>query len=177
MEILPWLKIMQEKTPTKQTTKTAKDAKIPFPPTRQITEVPLANKMPQKEKPRTATDKKEKFRKKLLPEFFCAKKHKNFIKKGERQMQKNEAHEKRHDLALENRKVLKATGVCDVEGFDETKVYAMLEGTAFTVCGKNLKVISFSAESGDLRIEGEIDSVTYAPALPRRAGLFARLFR
>lgn len=92
-------------------------------------------------------------------------------------MQKNEAHEKRHDLALENRKVLKATGVCDVECFDETKVYTMLEGTAFTVCGKNLKVISFSAESGDLRIEGEIDSVTYAPALPRRAGLFARLFR
>jgi len=65
---------MQEKTPTKQTTKTAKAAKIPFPPAQQITEVPSANKMPQKEKPRTATDKKRK-----IPEetpsgiFLCPK--------------------------------------------------------------------------------------------------------
>ncbi len=92
-------------------------------------------------------------------------------------MQKNEGLKKRHDLILEDRKVLKATGVCDVEGFDETKVYAMLDGTAFTVGGKGLKVVSFSAESGDLRIEGEIDSVTYTSALSRRAGILARIFR
>ena len=92
-------------------------------------------------------------------------------------MQKNEVIKKRHDLVVEDRKVLKATGICDVEGFDETKVYAMLEGMAFTVCGKGLKVVNFSSESGELRVEGEIDSVTYTSALSRRAGIFARIFR
>lgn len=100
-----------------------------------------------------------------------------FKKRGGGKMQKNEVLKKRHDLILEDRKVLKATGVCDVEGFDDTKVCAMLEDMAFTVGGKGLKVISFSAESGDLRIEGEIDSVAYSAALSRRAGILARIFR
>ena len=93
-------------------------------------------------------------------------------------MQKNEPQaKKKHDLSIEDRKILKATGVCDVEGFDETKVYAMLEGTAFTVTGRGLKVMGFSSETGDLRIEGEIDSVSYTAALSRRAGILARIFR
>ncbi|MBE6899357.1 MAG: hypothetical protein E7479_01650 [Ruminococcaceae bacterium] len=92
-------------------------------------------------------------------------------------MQKNEQQKRKHDFSVEDRRLLKATGVIDVEGFDETKIYAMLEETAFTIGGKDLKVISFSAETGDLRIEGEIDSVTYSPALSRKAGIFARIFR
>lgn len=92
-------------------------------------------------------------------------------------MQKTEQEKRNHNLVLENRKMLKATGVADVEGFDETKIYAMLENLSFTIGGKNLKVISFSAESGNLVVEGEIDSVTYSNALSRKAGLFARIFR
>lgn len=93
-------------------------------------------------------------------------------------MQKNiQGEKRRHDLVIEDRKILKATGVLDVEGFDGTKVFAMLDGTAFTVGGKGLKVTSFSAESGDLRIEGEIDSVTYTADLSRRAGILSRIFR
>ncbi|MBE6893726.1 MAG: sporulation protein [Oscillospiraceae bacterium] len=92
-------------------------------------------------------------------------------------MQKNEQGKRFHNLVLDDRKVLKATGVADVEGFDETKIYAMLENLSFTIGGKNLKVVSFSAESGNLVVEGEIDSVTYSNALSRKAGLFARIFR
>ena len=100
------------------------------------------------------------------------------MKKGEKNMPKNEnAVKKPHDLSIENRKVLKATGVADVEGFDETKILAMLDGMAFTVGGKGLKVVSFSAESGELRVEGEIDSINYSSSLSRRAGILARIFR
>ena len=42
--------------------------------------------------------------------------------KGEKTMQKNEQQKRIHDLSLENRRILKATGVADVEGFDDTKV-------------------------------------------------------
>ena len=82
-----------------------------------------------------------------------------------------------HNVIMNNCEKLTLSGVRDVEGFDETKVYAMLEGMAFTVGGKGLKVVNFSSESGELRIEGEIDSVTYTSAISRRAGIFARIFR
>ena len=91
-------------------------------------------------------------------------------------MQKNEP-KKPHAISIEERKILKATGITDVEGFDETKVYAMLEDMAFTIGGKNLKVVSFSSESGDLAVEGEIDSVSYSRAISRKSGIFARIFR
>lgn len=92
-------------------------------------------------------------------------------------MQKNELPKREHNLTLKNRKSLKATGVSDVEGFDETKIYAMLDGLSFTIGGKNLKVVSFSAESGELIVEGEIDSLTYSNSLSRKAGIFERIFK
>ncbi len=92
-------------------------------------------------------------------------------------MQKNELPKREHNLTLENRKSLKATGVSDVEGFDETKIYAMLDGLSFTIGGKNLKVVSFSAESEELTVEGEIDSLTYSNSLSRKAGIFERIFK
>ena len=92
-------------------------------------------------------------------------------------MQKNETAAKRHDLTIENRKTLKATGVTDVEGFDETKIFAMLDSTAFTIAGKGLKIAEFSKENGELRVEGEINSVTYSNALSRRAGILERIFK
>ena len=92
-------------------------------------------------------------------------------------MQKNGQPEREHSLSLEKRKILTAKGIADVEGFDETKILAMLDGTAFTIGGKNLKIVSFSAETGNLKVEGEIDSVTYSNALSRKAGIFARIFK
>ena len=93
-------------------------------------------------------------------------------------MQKNEQKPKmQHNINLEERNILKATGISDVEGFDDTKIYAMLEGNSLTIGGKNLKVISFSAETGDLRIEGEIDLLEYSAAFSRKAGFFKKVFR
>lgn len=92
-------------------------------------------------------------------------------------MQKSEQTGKPHSFEIEERKVLKATGISDVEEFDETKVYAMLEGVSFTISGKKLKVVSFSNESGNLVVEGEIDSVTYSNSLSKKAGIFERIFR
>ncbi len=132
--------------------------------------------MPPKEKPRIATDN-QKIPKALLSVFFDFILHKIFKRQGGGKMQKNERTEKKHDLSLENRKILKATGVVDVESFDETKIFAMLESKAFSIEGKNLKIANFSAETGDLKVEGEIDSVTYSDALSRKAGIFARIFR
>lgn len=92
-------------------------------------------------------------------------------------MQKNEQQKNPHSVILEERKTLRVTGVVDVEEFDETRVCAMLEGSSFDICGKNLRVLGFSAESGELSVEGEIDSLSYSAPFSKKAGIIARIFR
>ena len=101
------------------------------------------------------------------------------IRTGEYSVQKNNRSDHvPHSFSLEkDRTILCAEGIKDVESFDDKTVFAMPEGLRMTVKGKDLKVTAFSAESGKLCIEGEIDSVTYAPALSRKAGFFAKIFR
>ena len=77
----------------------------------------------------------------------------------------------------QNRTLLKATGVEEVEGFDEKTVLAMIDGFRMTVKGKELKVSGFSVEDGELTVEGCIDGISYSPALSRRAGILAKVFR
>lgn len=94
-------------------------------------------------------------------------------------MQKNNQSEHiPHSFSLEkDRTILCAEGIKDVESFDDKTVFAMPEGLRMTIKGKELKVTAFSAESGRLCIEGKIDSVTYTPALSRKAGIFEKIFR
>ena len=82
-----------------------------------------------------------------------------------------------HNLSLKDRKKLHADGVKDVESFDEDTVMAMLEDRKMIIKGKHLKVESFSSESGDLCVGGEIDSVNYTTELSRRAGLLSRVLK
>ena len=98
---------------------------------------------------------------------------------GEHSVQKNnkEAHIP-HSFSLEkDRTLLLAQGICDVDGFDDKTVFAMPYGLRMTIKGSGLKVTEFSAESGKLAVEGKIESVTYSPALARKAGFFAKIFR
>ncbi|MGN0626352.1 MAG: YabP/YqfC family sporulation protein [Oscillospiraceae bacterium] len=92
-------------------------------------------------------------------------------------MPQQEKREIPHSLILEKKEKLKATGVLDVEGFDENSVSAMLSDSMMTVKGRRLKVIGFSEESGELSVEGEIDSVSYQAKLSRKAGILARVFK
>ncbi len=83
-----------------------------------------------------------------------------------------------HSFSLENdRTLLVAQGIRDVDGFDDKTVFAMPDGLRMTIKGSLLKVTEFSAESGKLAVEGKIDSITYTQALGRKAGLFDKIFR
>ena len=85
---------------------------------------------------------------------------------------------KPHMLQLrENREGLSASGVMDVEAFDEETVKAMVSDRKMVVKGKNLRVAAFSKENGELRLEGEVEAILYQVELSRRAGLWEKLFR
>ena len=85
--------------------------------------------------------------------------------------------EESHHIILEERQRLSVSGVEEVESFDEnTIVMVTLRGT-LVIRGENLHIEKLSLDGGDLKVEGDVDSLTYED--DRRAGgggLFARLF-
>lgn len=85
--------------------------------------------------------------------------------------------EQLHHLVLEGREQLAVSGVEEVESFDEnTIVMVTCQGTLI-VRGEGLHIEKLSLDGGDLRVEGNIDSLTYEEDRGVRGGLLSRLFR
>lgn len=81
-----------------------------------------------------------------------------------------------HDLILESRKKATMTGICDVESFDEEVITARSNCGLLTLRGRNLKISRLSVESGDMTVEGEIDSLLYTEARTV-SGFFGKVFK
>lgn len=81
-----------------------------------------------------------------------------------------------HRLVLEERGSLSVSGVEEVERFDESEiVMATVRGT-LSVRGTGLHVEKLSLDGGELKVEGNVDSLTYEDDGGEKAGFFARLF-
>lgn len=81
-----------------------------------------------------------------------------------------------HSLILDNRKMLTATGVSNVDSFDEQTVVAYTDLGELVVRGSKLHIDKLNIESGELTLDGEITSMSYSE---NRAsgGFFTRLFK
>ena len=83
-----------------------------------------------------------------------------------------------HHVVLEERRSLTVSGVEDVERFDETSIVLSTSRGAMVVSGGNLHIEKLSLDGGDLKVEGEIDSISYEDdQTGGRGGFFARLLR
>lgn len=80
------------------------------------------------------------------------------------------------DLIIENRKKVVLTGIKDVESFDEETIVAQSECGEITIKGSEMKINRLSVETGDMTVEGHIDSVAYG-AEKEQIGFFGRLFK
>lgn len=83
-----------------------------------------------------------------------------------------------HNIILEGRKKMSVSGVTDVDKFDENTVLLYTSMGELTVRGTDLHVNELSVESGEMNIEGDIDSVVYGDP-DRRSPLsfFGKIFR
>lgn len=85
---------------------------------------------------------------------------------------------KPHTLLLDNRKSVSVSGVSDVDSFDDREVVAYTDIGELTVHGENLHINKLSVDTGDLQIEGKIDSLSYSDSKPiSGGGIFSRLFK
>ena len=83
-----------------------------------------------------------------------------------------------HHVVIEERKSLTVSGVEDVERFDENSIVLSTSKGAMVVSGENLHIEKLSLDGGDLKVEGDIDSVSYEDDGPAaRSGFLSRLLR
>lgn len=82
-----------------------------------------------------------------------------------------------HNLILENRRSLTATGVSNVDSFDEETVVAVTGIGDLTVRGSKLHIDKLNLETGELTLDGEISSMTYTENRSSGGGVFSRLFK
>ena len=82
-----------------------------------------------------------------------------------------------HLLSVENRQQLKATGVLDVDSFDEKAIVILTNMGVLTVEGEDLHINSLNVEKGDISIEGTINQFRYTDLKEKGGGVFKSLFR
>ena len=80
-----------------------------------------------------------------------------------------------HQLTLENRHQLCATGVSNVDSFDEQTVVVYTSLGQLVVRGEGLHIEKLSVETGELTLTGTVASMAYVGD-EKRGGL-SRLFR
>ena len=82
-----------------------------------------------------------------------------------------------HLLTLSDCRELSVSGVEDVDSFDEQTVVIYTQLGSLTVKGRELHVQNLYTETGDLSLEGEVESLTYSPSRRSSGGFFGKLFR
>lgn len=82
-----------------------------------------------------------------------------------------------HHIILEEREQLSVSGVEEVESFDENTIIMDTARGTLIVRGEGLHIEKLSLDGGDLKVEGDIDSLTYEDSGHERGGFLSRLFR
>ena len=90
---------------------------------------------------------------------------------------KNLAAKKPHSLTLEERSMMRLTGVEDVDSFDEQTIMARTSMGEVTVKGEGLHISSLNVDTGELTLEGRVDAFVYREMQPKGSGVFSKLFR
>ncbi|MBR3095444.1 MAG: sporulation protein YabP [Clostridia bacterium] len=83
----------------------------------------------------------------------------------------------RQNLMLEDKRFLSVSGVEDVASFDEQTIVAQTVMGELTVAGRELKINSFSTQTGDLSVEGDIVSLGFSERVEPSGGFFSRFLR
>lgn len=82
-----------------------------------------------------------------------------------------------HKITIENRKDMQVTGVVQVVAYDEYKLVLKTDYGRLVISGKNLVAGEISAESGVLKLSGDIDFLQYQANRGKSEGTFGKLFR
>ena len=83
-----------------------------------------------------------------------------------------------HNLVLENKQKMTATGILDVDTFDEGKIVLFIRDDTLIIEGEDLHIQKLDVASGELTIDGEIYGTTNtgcAQGQNKSKGFFTKL--
>jgi len=98
----------------------------------------------------------------------------------DKKMNKSLSRESIHNIIMENREKMSVSGVLEVESFDEETIILHTEQGVLIVKGEDLHINKLNIESGELIIDGIIDSLTYTDQDGTRSkgmSFFSKIFR
>ncbi len=81
-----------------------------------------------------------------------------------------------HRLVLEGRSRLNVTGITEIESFDENTIVLYTTRGTLVIHGRQLHLSTLSVDSGQVDVDGTIDSMTYEDDQRAGGSLFSRLF-
>ncbi len=82
-----------------------------------------------------------------------------------------------HKIVMESRRTLSISGVTDIDSFDEQVVAVFTDVGELIVRGSGLHIGKIDVDSGELMLDGEIESLEYTDNISARGSFFSRLFR
>lgn len=82
-----------------------------------------------------------------------------------------------HNLILENRHMVTATGVTRIVSYDDTAASLETQQGALTIGGRGIQVSELSLQTGEMKIYGQIDYIQYAEEQESGGGLFRHFWR
>lgn len=88
--------------------------------------------------------------------------------------------ERNHSLSIDNRKKMILTGVLDVESFNDQEIVLETVLGMLTVKGVSMHMNRLNLETGDLVIDGELNSCAYSVKQDfktKGAGFLSKMFK
>lgn len=86
---------------------------------------------------------------------------------------------KKHSVTIDNREKIIISGVEDVESFDEETIVVYTCMGTLTLKGGEFKISKLNVDSGEMIVEGEMDSIGYSDehSHDKSGGFFGKLFK
>lgn len=83
------------------------------------------------------------------------------------------------NIILENREKLNVTGINDILSFDDQIIILSTELGMLTIKGENLKINKLNIDESEVKIEGNISSISYSQDSPERKNesIFSKIFK
>ena len=82
-----------------------------------------------------------------------------------------------HKITMDSRRNLSITGVTDIDSFDEQMVAVFTDVGELIVRGSGLHIGKIDVDSGELILDGDIESLEYTDNINSGSSFFSRLFR
>lgn len=94
-------------------------------------------------------------------------------------MEERNANKADCNIMMENREKLSVSGVVDVDSFDEETVILATELGALMIKGADLHINKLNVDTGELIIEGEIDSCVFNDSYSSKSkgSFLSRMFK